>query len=175
MARSLPKSSSAIPASASCSFGRLYRRLQPGDRHHHDVDHHCPSAAVCHRPRSTASRPAGAGGLSNVPHHPDLLRYNREFALGAILILLRSDHVAGLVASRHTRRATICRAPSICHRPGHIPSAPIRAARMSSGSSLSHYAIRLLFGFTVALISRVIVAPGRTDRPATTAGSSTAC
>ena len=67
----------------------------------------------------------------------DLFRYNREFAIGAILILLVVAMAVASFFSPYPPELQIRRAASTCRPPGPIRSAPIRAGRTFSGSSPS--------------------------------------
>ena len=95
-APSSPRSSSAIPASATCSFGAVYAgdySLVIGIASVSIIA--VAFAALRDRPRLPAARSAGERrpeAMLKIVR--DLFRYNREFALGAILILLRRRHVA---------------------------------------------------------------------------------
>ena len=66
-APSSPSRCSAIPASARCwSIGRLCRRLQPGARRHHGLDHRASRSAVLLIDLAlSAARSARAGALSD--------------------------------------------------------------------------------------------------------------
>ncbi len=82
----------------------------------------------------SAVRPADAAGMTFLAVLRDLLRYNPQFAVGAVLTAGRRRAWPRCRPSRPTIRSTPMSCRSTRRPPGSIRSAPPRAGRTSSGS-----------------------------------------
>src|SRR5260370_36015057 len=135
--------------------GGLCRRLQPGAGHHHRVDRGRLARGAADRPFISAARSPGQGALTMGRTVLHLLRFNRQFAAGVVLLAVVAGFSGLSFFSPYPPNDSFVVPPDL------PPSWVYPMATTSRGQDLFwllSFAIRntLLFGMVVAVLSRIL-------------------
>src|SRR5216683_1501032 len=135
--------------------GRLCRRLQPRAGHHHGVDRGRLACSAADRPFISAARSPGQGALTMGRTVLHLLRFNRQFATGVVLLAVVAGFSGLSFFSPYPPNDSFVVPPDV------PPSWDYPMGTTSRGQDLFwllSFAIRntLLFGIVVAVLSRIL-------------------